>query len=172
MRFAIGDRLWVREAWRTESRAYDDLAPTDMGGEETVIFEADADWKLNKSVGRLRQGMHMPRWASRLTLIVTEVRVQRLQEISEEDAAAEGLLSWRYQDCDGDPKLDGRPYKATLWHWAQPETEFDGFSSATGAYRDLWDHLNEARGYGWATNPWVIAVSFTVERRNIDVGRP
>lgn len=51
-------------AWRTENRAYDDLAPSDMGGEETILFEADADWKLNKTVGRLRQGMHMPRWAS------------------------------------------------------------------------------------------------------------
>ncbi|WAX93157.1 hypothetical protein N7E70_015780 [Aminobacter sp. NyZ550] len=139
-----GDHLYVREAWRTESRAYDDLAPSDMGGEETVIFEADADWKHHKTVGRLRQGMHMPRWASRLTLTVTEIRVQRLQEISEADAIAEGCVP---DDASHNPN-----------HIGPARSLFEG----------LWEGLNAARGYGWYTNPWVTATTFTVERRNID----
>lgn len=144
-RYAIGDRLYIREAWRTESSAYDDLSPSAMGGEETVIFEADADWKLNKSVGRLRQGMHMPRWASRITLIVTDVRVQRLQEISEADAWAEGV-----EDC----------------------READGGRSIPGHGRDLfqslWDSLNASRGYGWDANPWLAAYTFRPVLGNID----
>ena len=132
-RHAVGDRLYVREHWRTESKAYDDLAPSDMGGEEPVIFAADADWSLNKTVGRPRQGMHMPRWASRLTLTVTDVSVQRLQDISEADAIAEGIVSTH-------PILE---------------------------YQLLWDSLNADRA-PWASNPWVTATSFTVERRNID----
>lgn len=136
-RFAVGDRLYVREAWRTESRAYDDLAPSDMGGEETVIYEADAEWSLNKSVGRLRAGMHMPRWASRLTLTVTDLRVQRVQDIDYDDAVAEGVSS-------------------------------DNGPGQIGAYITLWDKLNAARSFGWETNPWIVAVSFTVQRGNID----
>jgi len=148
--YAIGDRLYVREAWRTESRAYDDLSPSAMGGEETIIFEVDADWKLNRTVGRLRQGMHMPCWASRITLIVSDVRVQRLQDISEADAIAEGLS---HIDICG---------------WGIPG-QIDSFAShATTAYRYLWDRLNYDRGYGWDANPWVAAYSFRPILGNID----
>ncbi|WP_144379542.1 hypothetical protein [Mesorhizobium amorphae] len=141
IRFAVGDRLWVREAWRTH-RYYDDLAPSEMGGEESIVFEADHP-PLEKrphrlADGRLRQGMHMPRWASRLTLTVTDVRVQRLQEITWQDAKAEGISGGYHQS----------------------------------EFASLWDSLNAARGFGWDTNPWVVAVSFTVERRNIDQVAP
>lgn len=151
-----GDRLWVREAWLTESRAYDDLAPSEMGGEETVIFEADAAWSLNKTVGRLRAGMHMPRWASRVTLTITDVRVQRLQDISEEDAVAEGVVS-------GTSCLNGAG-----WFPSLPALTMGALPTAKDAYRVLWDSINADRGFGWEANPWVVAVTFTVERRNID----
>ena len=85
-----GDLLWVREGWRTESRAYDDLAPSDMDADYPVLYAADADWSLNKTTGRAHPSIHMPRWASRLTLAVTAVKVEKLQDISEEDARAEG----------------------------------------------------------------------------------
>ncbi|TGQ95371.1 hypothetical protein EN851_07560 [Mesorhizobium sp. M8A.F.Ca.ET.208.01.1.1] len=145
--YAVGDRLYVREAWATES-AYDDLSPSAMGGEEPVRYDADGShqtwgYPAISKIGRFRQAMHMPRWASRLTLTVTDVRVQRLQEISEEDAKAEGV----------DFNVNGGP-------------------DNRAAYCRLWNTLNAARGFGWDANPWVVAVSFTVARANIDAGSP
>jgi hypothetical protein len=145
VRFSVGDRLYVREAWRT-GLAYEDLSPSALGGDEQVLFEADGAterWTGGSSEpGRVRQGMHMPRWASRLTLTVTEVRVQRLQEICHVDAAAEGCLgTGQYPDYDVTPR---------------------------DQYRALWDSLNADRGFGWDVNPWCVAVSFSVEHRNID----
>ena len=88
----------------------------------------------------------MPRWASRLTLTVTDVRVQRLQDISEADAVAEG--------CDAVLALTiKRPNGA---HPGNPRE----------CYCDLWNSLH---GHGaWDANPWVVAVTFTVQRGNID----
>jgi hypothetical protein len=92
----------------------------------------------------------MPRWASRLTLTVTDVRVQRVQEISEADAVAEGVES----DSDG-----WRDYQ-------MPNTQCCG--TALESFRTLWDSLNAPRGYGWDANPFVAAYTFTVARQNID----
>ena len=82
----------------------------------------------------------MPRWASRLTLTVTDVRVQRLQEISEE---AEG------------------PHQHPCW----PDEYYVSWQEA---FRHLWDSINAKRGFGWDANPWVVALTFTVHQRNID----
>ena len=163
----VGDRLWVREAWRTHV-AYEDLAPRDMGGEEPIRYEADGyletwGWPFMDAPGRYRQGMHMPRWASRTTLVVTDVRVQRLQEISEEDAIAEGVEKIDY---DGnDPRYMGeygwRDYRD------HPHAEVP-FKKPIDSFRTLWDSLNAARGYGWGQNPWVTATTYTVHRCNID----
>ena len=155
-----GDRLWVREAWRT-GLAYDDLSPSEMGGDEQVLFEADGvteRWSRNSSEpGRLRAGMHMPRWASRLTLIVTDVRVQRLQEITNEDCIAEGIPVHPNENAPRvGPVIDDFGRKNDL------------ISHYGAGYRRLWDSLNAARGFSWQTNPWIVAVTFAVERRNID----
>lgn len=154
--YAHGDRLWVREAWHT-SKAYDDLPPRDMGGEEPILYVADdrlrtngwssADWRE----GRYRHARFMPRWASRRTLIVTDVRVQRLQDISEADAVAEGI--------EGDPVNAWRCYQPEpkgQTHWACPRESF----------RTLWNSLRGPDA--WDANPWVCALSFTVHRGNID----
>jgi len=74
----------------------------------------------------------MPRWASRITLEVTDVRVQRVQEISEEDANAEGMV--------------GSPLHGKFWY----RENFAG----------LWDTINAKRGHPWASNPWVWAITF------------
>lgn len=147
------DRLWVREAWRTESRAYDDLAPSDMGGEETVLYEADAEWKHNKTVGRLRQSMHMPRWASRITLLDIDVWVERLQDISEADAIAEGCPVSTIPGTIGHPLC---------------QVGFNEMGTPIFWFRKLWNSLNAERGYGWDVNPWVTVTTFKVERQNID----
>ena len=143
-KYKVGDLLWVREAWRTESNDCDIWAPSKLGGGETILFEADANWKDNKSVGRLRASMHMPRWASRITLEVTAVKVERLKDISEDDARAEGCepAAAHLPDVRG----EGYPlHRVELWK--------EGFS-------ELWESIN---GPGsWGANPWVAAYSFKV----------
>ncbi|PTR05378.1 MULTISPECIES: hypothetical protein [unclassified Novosphingobium] len=171
-RYAPGDRLYVREAWRV-SKMHDATAPRDLEPRSmTVAFEAGGsianqdrigDWRPSDTsytqadwMGRRRQGMHMPRWASRLTLTVTDVRVERLRSISDRDAVAEGLeracafgLLPAYR---GSPDLEPRIY---------PDS----------AYGDLWDSLHTAPGTRWDDDPWVVAVSFDVAHGNIDGGQ-
>lgn len=150
-RIKVGDRLYVREHWRAPVE-YDRLAPRDMEPCR-ITFGADTGiW----TGGRFRQGMHMPRWASRITLHVTEVRVQRLQDIDEADAIAEGTSCWV---CGG--KVDGTS-----------ENDCQCFHSkimAVDSYMVLWESINGERS--WHTNPWVTATTFTVEKVNINQAR-
>ena len=81
----------------------------------------------------------MPRWASRITLRITNVRVERVQEISEEDAQAEGFRR--------EPAM---PIDPRDW------------------FRVLWDSINAGRGYPWSANPWVWVVEFTSILENVD----
>ncbi len=87
------DRLWVREAWRT-SKVADELKPSMLvgGGYSPIWHEARDDVPFHPSkFGRLRPSMHMPRWASRITLEITGVRVERVQDIGVVGAYAEGI---------------------------------------------------------------------------------
>jgi hypothetical protein len=97
----------------------------------------------------------MPRWASRLTLIVTGVKVERLQAISNEDAIHEGIV-----EDDGDvPGIFYCPGGAKYGvkrHGASPSE----------AFRYLWEAINGPEA--WGENPWVVAVTFTVHQCNID----
>jgi hypothetical protein len=102
---APGDRLWVREAWRVGQK-WDTKPPRELPVEAcSVYFEAGGHaantsdgWRVDNEdvvrpgwLGKLRPGMFMPRWASRITLEITGVRVERLRDISEADAMAEGM---------------------------------------------------------------------------------
>lgn len=138
--YGRGDRLWVREAWKCEER-FHVVAPRDLPPRVPVYYSADPDLRDSSPgcAGRQRAGMHIPRWASRLTLIVTDVRVQRLQQISEVDAIREGVTL--IEESIEDPRM------AFMW---------------------LWDSLNASRGFGWDGNPWVCALTFTVHQQNID----
>ncbi len=85
-----GDRLWVRESWQAEQR-WDWTPPRDIAAGSPIYFEF-GDEAVPACAGRKRPSIHMPRWASRITLEVAEVRVERLQDISEADARAEGVV--------------------------------------------------------------------------------
>lgn len=87
-----------------------------------------------------RPSIHMPRWASRLTLEITDVRVERVQEISEEDAKAEGIERVKW---DGDP-TDG----------------YDALETYRASFRRSWDAIYANQGYGWDANPWVWVIGF------------
>ncbi|MGV6875881.1 hypothetical protein ACUSIJ_24750 [Pseudochelatococcus sp. B33] len=139
--FSPGDRLWVREAF-----SYDSL-DVDRDGLLPPWYWADGN-PTGGDYTKPRPSIHMPRWASRLTLIVTGVRVERLQDISEEDAIAEGVL------CDSDGWRD----------YLMPQTQC--CPTAKDSFRTLWNSIN---GPGaWEANPWVSVTSFDVHRQNID----
>jgi len=93
----------------------------------------------------------MPRWASRLTLTVTDVRVQRLQDITEDDAQAEGLVQ-AYEGWATDTQ--GRCWGPT----------------ARDSFVQLFDSLHGT--HAWGKNPWVVALTFDVHRGNIDEVQP
>lgn len=140
-----GDRLAVREAWRTgvvfdhePPRNIPDCAPVRYEATEDALQPGQGQW------GRYRHARFMPRWASRILLEVTEVRVERLQDISEEDAIAEGVTRVH------------RQWDTSVWTHAPGSGLHE--PTARDAYRRLWESIN---GPGsWAANPWVWAVSF------------
>ncbi|MGS1095822.1 hypothetical protein ACVCNR_14690 [Aquamicrobium terrae] len=145
---AVGDRLYVRETLQAASNDQ---------GKRWLAYAADGKdvWLLTEWTKPRSSvpSIHMPRWASRITLIVTDVRVQRLQEISEADARAEGL------------------------EWVAPTWGVSGVAASWSgdprlAFAGLWDSINAERGYGWDANPWIAAYTFRPIFGNIDQVRP
>ncbi len=150
-RFAAGDRLWVREAFAEHPGG---TILDAAGGCEDFIapyveYRADT---ARPCIGKWRSPIHMPRSLSRLTLTVTDVRVQRVQEITEADAKAEGV-DWE-EVCCGDHKMSsgccGQPIAR----------------SPAEVYGRLWNHLH---GPGaWEADPYVVALTFAVAQKHID----
>jgi len=145
--YAVGDRLWVREACRAEE------TPNGIDG---VRYAADDAWRVientpeasddwvdlyhYRSRGKNGRGnpvpsIHMPRWASRITLEVTEVRVQRLQDISEEDARAEGVEAVTVAEVP----------RQAAWSYRQD-------------FASIWERIHGPDA--WAANPWVCCLTF------------
>lgn len=138
-----GDRQWVQEAWRVSS-AHDYLPPSQLPKGLTVEYLADGPGMLD---GKTRPSIHMPRWASRITLKVTGVSVMRLQDISEADALAEGIAEL--------PLQAGQP---GAWWSADPTQPALHGRTPVDAFRLLWQSI-----YGqnsWSDNPRVWAISF------------
>ncbi|HEJ9941616.1 hypothetical protein GHV48_25980 [Pseudomonas aeruginosa] len=139
-----GDRLWVRETWAADAQV-DAIEPSDLSQGEPIWYPADLSVRQTGcsmiSKGRVRPSIHMPRWACRILLEITAVRVERLQDISEEQALAEGVRS---EPCD-----HARQACADIGCWGD---------TAKGAFGFLWESLN---GEGsWAANPWVWVIEF------------
>ena len=138
-----GDTLWVREAWRAPSQ-FDDWPPSRIppvlarqgvpGVEVQYIADAVAPW-----ASRYRHTRFMPRWASRITLRITDVRVERLQDITQKDAIAEGAPE-SHPDIDRISRRFGYQDFSRSW------------------FAQTWENIN---GPGaWESNPWVWAISF------------
>jgi hypothetical protein len=114
----VGDTLWVRETWFPRP-----------------ILEKSALYKADSEIPELitwRPSIHMPRWASRITLRITNVKVKRLKEITVEEINEEGT-----------------PATKPI-HYADPYL----------AFSDLWNSINAQHGFGWDTNPWVWVIEF------------
>lgn len=165
-RINVGDRLYVREAhYLTDDGDYEYAVYTADGAEavgehlqEIASLENShpaIDWSRHK---KQRPGIHMPRWASRLTLPVTDVRVERLQDISKEDAIAEGILFVNDNYGNGPAYCD--------FHLGNKWDTAEWFASPVDSYRSLWNQINGENA--WDDNPWVVAVSFEVLKQNID----
>lgn len=164
-RYSIGDRLWVREAF----------LPRGLGLPISAIMRPHyrADPESDKACwkGLWKPSIHMPRRYSRLTLIVTDVRVQRLQEISEEDAIADGIETdiW-------DMAPVARRYGTEGWFvgWSMGLTEPSVSVEADEVYRrsfqSLWNSINGPDA--WDANPWVVVYGFEVHKCNIDAMEP
>lgn len=148
----VGDRLWVRETW---CAAYQD-------GAWGTLFRADETFALGKQNHpkgpyyhakefgthiHWRPSIFMPRWASRITLEITDVRVQRVQEIGTNDCYEEGIE---------------RPSGPILG------SERCGYDNARNDYRRLWDSINAKRGFAWSVNPWIWAITFTVLASDVE----
>jgi hypothetical protein len=162
-----GDRLYVGERYYQLSHWEPVEGQLSKGGRQKWAFTPDTDQILFDApagetvrLGRhhkdastvawhKRLGRFMAKKHSRLTLIVTDVRVERLQDISEADAIAEGV--------ERAPKNDG---------WWKSQTSGQLCPTARDAYGDLWNSINGAGA--WEANPWVVAYTFTVHRGNID----
>lgn len=175
LRIEKGDRLWVKEAWRTFV-SLDKLKPTEVWSADQdrgagVGYEAGGGLAITKggheylfsddrddlrAFGKLRNPRFMPKWASRLTLIVTDVRIQRLQDLTEDDAISEGIV----------------PHPSGVGFWVpgveHPDPNFPWLSRSTPRemYAALWDTINGSGS--WGTNPWVSAYTFTVIKENIE----
>ena len=143
--YAPGDRLWVRETWTarmTHGWTISD-ARSRMFDEE-ILYRADG----HDSLDGWWSSIHMPREFSRLTLTVTDVRVQRLGEISAADSIAEGVQCGTCEFMNTSA-CNGR-----------------GCFASIAAFQALWNSLHGPDA--WDANPWVAAYSFTVQRGNID----
>lgn len=123
-KYQVGNVLWVRETW----------APGCMGG---YIYKAGHQYAERlQELKQWKPSIHMPKLAARMFLRVTDVRGERVQDITEDDAIAEGVQARNDTACGG--------------------------TSARIAFAELWDSLNEKRGYGWSNNPWVWVYEFEV----------
>ncbi len=145
-----GDLLWVRETWCL-------VNDTEFGGEQWVDYRATpsdsaehpAGWQNapdDEEALKWKPSIHMPRKYSRLTLRVSNVRVERVQDISESDALEEGI-----EQINEAPVPGHFDYRA--------REKFSG----------LWDSINEKRGYSWESNPWVWVIDWDkVWTQNVD----
>lgn len=127
----IGDRLWVRETWQ------DTRSPGEQENRRQIMYRADDD----RSLIGWRPSIHMPRWAARIILEITDVRVERVQDITEAAAKAEGVPP-AWLDVNGqDVNANAAP------------TFRQGFART-------WNEIYAKKGPAWSTNPWVWVVEF------------
>ncbi len=190
----VGDRLWVRENWGVVSHTFDEnenicdwkpnrpatpIQELKFGTgyyDGHVIYEADGGFEWNagddcsiETKSDWKSSMFMPRSASRITLEITDIRVERLQDISEEDAIAEGVeffegpLYASAESCDnGEAPIEVRTVYRDYSIKEEDNEGYNFFCHAKDSYCTLWNSLNAKRGYPWEKNPWVWVLTFKV----------
>lgn len=164
-----GDRLWVREAFGYEVRS--------VGGtpHEQLVYRAskpDAvhcyDCNGMEQPMKWRPSIHMPRAESRILLEVTKVRIERLHDISEDDAVKEGVVFTDFgltcfhqgspRDVGSCPAPDSHHQKRNGWYWEKADHQDLCYSKASYAFQALWNSIYD----NWGSNPWIWVVEFKV----------
>ena len=135
---APGDSLWVREKWKCEELPENGLDGVRYAADNSFIEientrEASELWgEANRPGGKWRPSIFMPHWASRIALVIVDVRVERVQEVRDCDAVDEGIKFEQYAGLN--------------WHREE--------------FRKLWDSINAKRGCGWEVNPYCWCLTF------------
>lgn len=169
-----GEYLWVRETWGVHTRSSGGPATPRPGGWLGLGYRADncgkghildVDmphtywvkppeddlWNYYREKQRWQKWIspiHQPRWASRITLFIDELKIERLQDISEEDARAESVMPYHRKGTSNEPGCH---------------------ISARSRFGSLWDTINGERG-SWAQNPWVWVITFSVADNHMQIG--
>lgn len=159
----VGDRLWVRETW---IQGYDDPLIESEGDDEnavSIIYKADGkeeyrtcsaetaenwgDFSADSEIVGFKSPIHMPRWASRILLEITDIRVERLNDISEADCEKEGFRFYPLSRICFKPSSTKHP-------------NGHGSNNYKSIFGEHWDTLNAKKGYQWSSNPWVWVIEF------------
>lgn len=153
-----GDALWVRECWQiVTGRVRGDLGAVVRFRSDwemhPVTMPSDRPMPLGLAWDRWRSSTQMPRWASRLTLVVRDVRVERLQAITEADAITEGARRF-------DSIPTSKYGSSARWSCGDPKHTGQCLGTARHAVGNVWDSRYASKGLGWDTNPFVWVVSF------------
>jgi len=138
--YQSGETVYIKEAWRTEA-VYDRTPPCDIGDSALIEYRLLPNEILSQIMGRWRSPLHLPRWAARYFIKILDVRAERLQEITEEDAKAEGILP------------EGTLLPDFIHSADNPVEQF----------AQLWDSVN--KDYPWESNPWVFIYTFELKRK-------
>ena len=148
-KYVIGDRLWIRETWQKlqtwqeyGNQLYD-IANDDRHGFIEYKATNESEWD-----GKWKPSIYMPRSACRILLEITDVRIERLNDISEKDAIAEGIESIQLSGNEGN-----------WWNNYQAKDIQSGYSCPINSFKSLWQSIN-AKTQPWESNPWVWVVEF------------
>jgi hypothetical protein len=147
----IGDRLWVRETWRfLGGKRIGDSEEITIEYKDGIIINHKTEWKFGRDIksNKWKPSIHMPRVVSRITLEIIDIKVERVQDITEEGAFAEGIGVYYKKDSKEN-------------HYAFSDG-YTNYYAITGKkiFEYLWDSINKKRGFSWDSNPWIWVVKF------------
>lgn len=149
----VGDRLWVRETWQEIGPdcllTYKATYPSDLYAKRPELENVPPLASLKDRGYLWKSPMFMPRWASRILLEITDIRIERLQDISEQDCEKEGFRFYPLS------RICFKPSSAK-------HLSGHGSNNYKSIFGEYWDTLNAKKGYPWSSNPWVWVVEFKV----------
>lgn len=146
-RYKVGEIVYVKEGWKiAENVTIDGVAP--------VLYESETPPKVMEYIKNWKSPFSMPEQASRIHLEITEIKAQRVQDITEEEAMAEGIEKPIEERC----MLAYRDYSIK----EEDNEGYNWFRTAKESYASLWDSINAKKGFPWGVSPWVFAYTFKV----------
>ena len=137
--YQIGQTLWVRETWKMSTGVL-------INGKSVLIYKADCDKETSEKITHWKSSIFMPRQVARIFIKAINVRVERIQDISQKDINKEGL--WHYSS----------EYRQEICKWRDCVSAIHQIRKKY--FKKLWDSLNKKRDFGWDENPWVWVIEF------------